>query len=169
MSPGKELLKVAALKNNWVVKVALTGIEVSQVRLKQKVKVRLNTLGTVEGIINKIPAISNTEGNLFMIDVLLPKLLLTSGVVAGQIAEVIIDFTSENFVYHLPINALMAVDEEGKALVTVRTDTSNGDDFTQQAFDIYKLDNQFVYLNANDMDPPIEIITNGWQHLSINE
>ena len=53
------MLKIAKLE--WVVKVALTGQEVSQVRLNQKVNVALNHMGRVEGIISKIPATANSE------------------------------------------------------------------------------------------------------------
>lgn len=164
MSPGQISLKVAALKNNWVVKVALTGTEVSQVRLKQKVKIRLHALGMVEGVISKIPIISNAQGHLFMIDVLLPELLLTDGVIAGQIAEVIMEFTSEDVVYQLPIEALMTVDEEGKAVVAAKT--GNEKLFTKHRYDIYKLNNQYIYLHANNDDQPIQIVTSGWQNIT---
>ena len=172
MSPGKEVLKVATLKNNWVVKVALTGVEVSQIHLHQKVKVKLHALGTIEGVIDKIPAISNTTGNLFIIDVLLPNLVMSKGIAAGQIAEVTIEITSDDFVYQLPIKALMAVDDEGKALVAVnqasKIRSKNENTFNQQRFDILKLDNQYVYLAANNTDQPIKIVVNGWQRLSSN-
>lgn len=181
MTPGRELIKVAALKNNWVVKVALTGVEVGQIRLKQTVQVRLHTLGLVDGIISKIPAQPNTEGSLFMIDVLLPHLLLTSGVVAGQIAEVIIDIASDNFAYQLPVAALMALDEQGKALVAITNEqdeysqqipqqqNASHEEFSlkvkQQAFDIVQFDNRFVYLQADNLAEPIYVVTQGWQHI----
>ena len=166
-SPGREILKVAALKNNWVVKVALTGIEVGQVRLNQAVQVRLHSLGMVKGVISKIPAIANTDGQLFLIDILLPDLKLNTGVVAGQIAEVIIDFTSNNFVYRIPIEALVAVDENGKALVMTQLDKDQP--AVQQAFDIFKLDNEFLYLIAERTSHPLSIVTGGWQHIVIGD
>lgn len=169
MTPGRELVKVAALKNNWVVKVALTGVEVSQVRLQQKVKVRLHTLGDVEGIIVRIPAISNVDGNLFMVDILLPKLLLTSGVIAGQIAEVSIEVAQNDFAYKLPIKALMALDDNGSALITIANKKAPDDVvFTQRAFNIVKFDNNAIFLQASKKGPPIQVVTNGWQHLSLN-
>jgi len=164
-SPGREILKVAALEKNWVVKVALTGNEVSQVRLGQKVNVTLQALGGVVGEVSKIPAIANAGGNMFIIEVLLPNLTLKSGIVAGQIAEITIDFTSDNFVYRLPISALISVDDNGQAVVIAK----NQQDLTYQNYDIYRLDNQFVYLFASIDDQPLQIVTNGWQHIKLGK
>ncbi|MEW6983643.1 efflux RND transporter periplasmic adaptor subunit [Colwelliaceae bacterium 6471] len=165
-SPGREILKVAALKDNWVVKVALTGIEVSQVRLNQKVQVKLHSIGMIEGVISRIPAIANTQGQLFMIDVLLPELPIGRGIVAGQIADVKIEFSSNDFVYRLPIEALVSVDENGNALVMTQLNQENS--IVQQAFDIYKLDNNFLYLYANQRDKPLSVVTSGWQHMNVS-
>jgi multidrug efflux system membrane fusion protein len=164
-SPGHEILKIAALDKNWVIKVALTGSEVSQVRLGQKVKVSLQALGVVIGEVSKIPAIANTDGNMFIIEVLLPNLTLKSGIVAGQIAEITIDFTSDNFVYRLPISALISVDDSGQAIVI----TKNDQELTYQHYDIYRLDNQFLYLFASVDDQPIQIVTSGWQHIKLGK
>jgi multidrug efflux system membrane fusion protein len=164
-SPGHEVLKVAALDKNWVVKVALTGNEVSQIRLGQKVNVTLQTFCAVIGEVSKIPAISNTDGNMFIIEVLLPNLTLKSGIVAGQIAEITIDFTSDNFVYRLPISALITVDDNGQAVVIAK----NQQELTYQYYDIYRLDNQFVYLFASVDDQPLQIVTSGWQHISLGK
>jgi RND family efflux transporter MFP subunit len=164
-SPGHEILKIAALDKNWVVKVALTGSEVSQVRLGQKVNVSLQALGVVIGEVSKIPAIANTDGNMFIIEVLLPNLTLKSGVFAGQIAEITIDFTSDNFVYRLPISALISVDDNGQAIVI----TKNDQELIYQHYDIYRLDNQFLYLFALVDDQPIQIVTSGWQHIKLGK
>jgi RND family efflux transporter MFP subunit len=164
-SPGHEVLKVAALDKNWVVKVALTGNEVSQVRLGQKVNVNIQSLGVVVGEVSKIPAIANTNGNMFVIEVLLPNLTLKSGIVAGQIAEITIDFTSDNFVYRLPISALISVDDAGHAIVI----TENQKELTYQKYDIYRIDNQFVYLFASIDDQPLQIVTSGWQHIKLGK
>jgi RND family efflux transporter MFP subunit len=164
-SPGHEILKVAALEQNWVVKVALTGNEVSQVRLGQKVNVTLQALGIVVGEVSKIPVIANTEGNMFIIEVLLPNLTLKSGIVAGQIAEITIDFTSDNFVYRLPISALISVDDNGQAVVI----TKHQQKLAYQHHAIYRLDNQFVYLFASVDDEPLQIVTSGWQHIALGQ
>jgi multidrug efflux system membrane fusion protein len=164
-SPGHEILKIAALDKNWVVKVALTGSEVSQVRLGQKVNVSLQALGVVIGEVSKIPAIANTDGNMFIIEVLLPNLTLKSGIVAGQIAEITIDFTGDNFVYRLPISALISVDDNGQAIVITKKDQ----ELTYQHYDIYRLDNQFLYLFASVDDQPIQIVTSGWQHIKLGK
>ncbi|MFT5023956.1 MAG: multidrug efflux system membrane fusion protein [Colwellia sp.] len=164
-SPGSNVLKIAALEQNWVVKVALTGNEVSQVRLGQKVNVSLQALGSVIGEVSKIPAISNTKGHMFIIEVLLPNINLNSGIVAGQIAEIIIDFTSDNFVYRLPISALISVNDKGQAVVIVK----DNQELVYQYYDIYRLDNQFVYLFASVDDQPIQIVSSGWQHIKLGK
>ncbi len=161
-SPGQEALKVAKL--DWVVKVALTGMEVSQVKLAQKVKVSMNNIGIVDGIISKVPAIANGDSNLFVIEILLPNLSDRSGMIAGQLAGVMIAFESDKFVYRLPIAALVSVDEQGKAIVVAKSVDSKG--FTQQRFDISQLDNDYVYLKANRHDADLKIITKGWQNFS---
>lgn len=162
-SPGREVLTVAALQNNWVVKVALTGEEISQVSLNQKVKVRLPKLGVVEGEVNRIPAIASTDGNLFIIDILLPQLSLTSGVIAGQLADIQIDISSNDLVYQLPIDALIKVDEQGKAIVM----TEKSNNFEYHSFDIYKVDNNHVYLRADEQSAAFEVVKTGWQHLQV--
>jgi RND family efflux transporter MFP subunit len=163
-SPGREVLQVAALNNNWVVKVALTGLEVSQVSLEQEVQVSLSHLGNVRGVISKIPAIADENSHLFIIEVLLPDVTLKSGMIAGQLAGVIIDFTGDNFVYRLPIEALVAVDVNGDALVIVQSENNQ---FEQKSFKVFQLDNNFVYLRANNDDHPLKIISKGWQNFTL--
>jgi len=165
-SPGREVLQVAALNNNWVVKVALTGLEVSQVTLEQEVRVSLSHLGNVRGVISKIPAIANKSSHLFIIEVLLPDVTLKSGMIAGQLAGVTIDFTSENFVYRLPIEALVAIDVNGDALVIVQTDNNS---FVQKSFKIFQLDNHSIYLQASIDEKPLKIMSKGWQNFSLAE
>lgn len=173
-TPGKEVLQVAALKNNWIAKVALTGREISLVDVGQKVIVHLNQLGAVKGVISKVPAMANTQGHLFMIEVLLPQLTLDKGIAAGQIVEVVINFTGDQYIYRMPIEALNGVDATGKALVIVERLSQESllknsvDKFAQQAFDILRLDNAYVYLRAEQNDQPLKIITRGWQHISLS-
>lgn len=161
-SPGQHVLKIAKLE--WVIKVALTGLEVSQVKLSQQVNVSLSHMGLVEGVISKIPATANAVSNLFTIEVLLPNIETATGMIAGQFANVNIDFQSEAFVYRLPIAALVAVDDDGKAIVVAK---SQGTDFKQYSFDVFQLDNNYVYLMAKRNDSPLQIITRGWQNYSM--
>lgn len=160
---GQEALKVAKLE--WVVKVALTGQEVSQVHLDQKVQVALNHSGIVEGTISKIPAIANSKSNLFTIEVLLSKLKATAGMIAGQLASVIITTESDKFVYRLPIAALVAVDDDGKAIFIAQSPDNSA--FKPQSFEVLQLDNDYVYLKANRNDEPLKVITKGWQDYSM--
>jgi RND family efflux transporter MFP subunit len=161
---GKSVLTVAASERNWVIKVALTGDEISRIKLKQQVEVKLSNKALIIGEVIKIPAIANTEGNLFIIDVLLPELNLSSGVVAGQLANVKINFSSQNMVYRLPIDALVGVNDEGRAIILVEGDRES---FQHQYFDIHKLDNQFVYLSSNADESPLKVVVRGWQNIQI--
>lgn len=161
-SPGQEVIKIAKLE--WIIKVALTGQEVSQVRLDQKVNVSLSHVGQVEGVISKIPAIANENSNLFIIEVLLPKMKIAAGMIAGQLAGVTIAFESNQFVYRLPISALVAVDDEGQAIVMAQT--QHNSNFKQYSFEVFQIDNDYVYLKANRADESLRIMTTGWQNHS---
>ena len=162
-NPGQEALKIAKLE--WVIKVALTGQEVSDVKLNQKVSVSLSHIGPVQGVISKIPAMASTSSNLFIIEVLLPKTNITAGMIAGQLASVSIASESNKFVYRLPIAALVAIDDTGKAIVIAQS--HNNAVFEQHSFEVFQLDNNYVYLKANRDDQPLKIITKGWQNYSV--
>jgi len=162
-SPGQQALKVAKL--DWVVKVALTGQEISQVRLGQKVRVALSQTGIVEGVISKIPAMANESSHLFIIEVLLPKIKITPGMIAGQLANVSIAFESDQFVYQLPIEALVAVDDEDRAIVIVQS--SDNSIFKQYSFQVFQIDNDYVYLKAVRNDQALSIVTKGWQNIVV--
>lgn len=166
-SPGRNVLRVAALKNNWIIKVSLTDNEVTQVRLKQKVHIRLADNDNIIGIISKIPALANSQSNLFPVEILIPNLVQKSGIISGQLADITIDFTSATFVYRLPISALVAVDDNGKAIIV--TEQLNTKKLIRQHYDIYKLDNRYVYVLANNRHHPIRIVTQGWQNLSLSK
>ncbi len=161
---SRPILQVAALKNNLVVKVALTGEEISLVKLNQTVDVSLAHIGIVEGVISKIPAIADGQSQLFNIEVLLPEITTDKRLIAGQIAQITIYIETQNFVYRLPITALNAVDNQGKALVAIKAHNN----WIKKAFNIYKLDNNYLYLQANNTAKPINIVTKGWQHFSLN-
>ncbi|MGL1957598.1 MAG: efflux RND transporter periplasmic adaptor subunit [Colwellia sp.] len=163
-SPSQVALQVAALENNLVIKVALTGEEISLVKLNQAVQVSLAHLGIVEGKISKIPAMADSQSHLFNIEVLLPKMAAGKPLIAGQLAQITIHINSHDFVYRLPIAALNGVNPQGKALVALKDKGK----LRQQAFDIYKLDNSYLYLYATETVKPLSVITQGWQHLSLS-
>lgn len=166
-SPGREVITVAPLTDNMIVKISLTGEEISNVRLNQKVSVELNRLGKIEGVISKIPAIANVNGHLFEIEISLPSLAYQQGVIAGQLAEVVIEFTNENLVYQLPIKALVSISDTGQAFIL--TKNSINQTFSHQSFDIYQFDNDYVYLVATIDAPTLSVITKGWQNISMDE
>lgn len=161
-NPGQEVLKIAKLEGNWVVKVALTGNEISRVQLKQNVQVALANLGFINGTISKIPAIADEGSNLFTIEVLLPSLKLSSGVISGQLASIKIAFESENYVYRLPINSLVTVNENGAAAVVSKL-TSEAS-FSLENFKVFDLDNNYIYVEASQSSPPLTVMTKGWQN-----
>jgi len=166
-TPGREILEVAALQNNLVVKVALTGSEISQVSLGQNVAVELPLFGQITGKVSRIPAMANNKGNLFTVDVLLPDIEHGQGIFAGQLAVVHINTSSSEYVYRLPIGALVGMDDQNRAIVVVQNVDS--DQARHQAFEVFKVDSRYVYLSAEQFDDAIRIVTQGWQHIRIKQ
>lgn len=166
-TPGREILQVAALKNNLVVKVALTGSEIGQVSIGQNVAVELPKFGQVTGKVTRIPAMANSKGNLFTVDVLLPDIEHGQGIFAGQLAVVHINTSSSEYVYRLPIGALVGMDDQNRAIVVVKD--NDGDNARHQAFDVFKVDSRYVYLSAEQLDNAISVVTHGWQHIRIKQ
>lgn len=162
-TPGNRVLQVATLNNNLVVRVSLTGDEISLVKLNQNVKVNLAYSGLVDGKISKIPAIADSNTHLFTIEVSLTDGKLTESMIAGQLAKILIHAQVKDFVYRLPIEALNAVDSEGQALVTLERNNKP----VVEAFTIYKMDNNFIYLAAHNLSDSLRVITQGWNKLSI--
>ncbi|WP_245942656.1 efflux RND transporter periplasmic adaptor subunit [Candidatus Colwellia aromaticivorans] len=162
-SPGKAALQVAALEHNLIVSVALTSDEIGFVRLNQKVQVHIARFGLIEGVISKIPAISNSSNHLFTIEVLLPETSFTRPLIVGQLAKILIHSQSHDFVYRLPIEALNAVNDQGQALIVLEKKSNP----IQQAFPIYKIDNDYLYLQAVQSDLSLKVITQGWNKLSL--
>jgi RND family efflux transporter MFP subunit len=162
-TPGKTALQVAALKHNLIVSVALTSDEIGFVSLNQKVQVHIARFGLIEGVISKIPAISNSRSHLFTIEVLLPETSFTRPLIVGQLARILINAQSHDYVYRLPIEALNAVNDEGKALIVLEQDNN----LHKKAFPIYKIDNESLYLQAEHSDMPIQVITQGWNKLPL--
>lgn len=160
-SPGVGALKVAALDKNLIASVSLTGEEISLVHLNQDVKVHLAYAGVVNGKISKIPAIADSRNHLFTIEVALEETDLTKPLIVGQIARILIHAQGQNFVYRIPIQALNSVNGKGQALITIE----KNDKLQQQAFTIYKLDNDFIYLEAQENSVALNIITEGWNKL----
>ncbi len=162
-SPGVVALQVAAIDNNLMVSVALTGEEISLVYLNQKVKIHLSNFGIIDGTISKIPAMADSRSHLFNIEVLLPAIRFTRPLIVGQLAQILIYAESQDFVYRLPIEALNAVDENGQALIAVERKNKP----VQQAYPIYKIDNDYLYLFAHENSPVLAVITQGWNKLSL--
>jgi len=162
-SPSKVALQVAALDNNLIVSVALTAEEISFVHINQKVKIHLAHFGLIDGQVSKIPAMADSRSHLFNIEVLLPSTSLTRPLFVGQLAQILIYAQSQDFVYRLPIEALNAVDKYGKALIAVEQNNKP----VQQAHEIYKIDNEYLYLQAHEKSSSLAVITQGWNKLSL--
>ena len=162
-SPGVGALQVATLSNNIIVSVALTGEEISLVHLNQKVKVHLAYSGLVDGKISKIPAIADSKNHLFTIEVSLEDINFTKPLIVGQLARILIYAHSQDFVYRLPIEALNAVNEQGQALITIE----NSNVLEQHAYTIYKIDNNFLYLIAQQNSAALDVVIQGWNKLPL--
>ena len=162
-SPGIGALQVATLSNNIIASVALTGEEISLVHLNQKVKVNLAYLGLVDGKISKIPAIADSQNHLFTIEVLLEETNFTKPLIVGQLARILIYAQSQDYVYRLPIEALNAVNEQGEAIIFIE----QGNKPVQQAYPVFKIDNDFLYLTAHENSVALNVITQGWDKLPL--
>ncbi len=162
-SPSKVALQVAALDNNLIVSVALTGEEISFVHVNQNVKVHVAHFGLVDAKISKIPAMADSHSHLFNIEVLLPATSSTRPLIVGQLARILIYAQSQDFVYRLPIEALNAVNQQGQALITVE----NNNKLVQRAFTIYKIDNNFLYLTAQQDSTELDVVIQGWNKLPL--
>jgi len=162
-SPGVRVLQVATLSNNLVASVALTGEEIPLVYLNQKVKVHLAYLGLVDGVISKIPAIADSRNHLFIIEVSLLENELNKPLIVGQLARILIYAQSKDFVYRLPIEALNAVNSQGEAIITIEKNNTP----EQKSFAIYKIDNEFLYLVAQENSVALDVITLGWNKLPL--
>jgi len=162
-SPGVGALQVATLSKNLIASVSLTGEEISLVYLNQKVKVHLAYSGLVNGKISKIPAIADSRNHLFTIEVSLEETNFTKPLIVGQLARILIYAQGQDFVYRLPIEALNAVNEQGQALITIEKNSKP----EQHAFTIYKMDNNFLYLSAQENSAALDVITLGWNKLPL--
>ncbi|MCJ8321081.1 MAG: efflux RND transporter periplasmic adaptor subunit [Colwellia sp.] len=162
-SPGRAVLLVAPLDKNIVVKVALTGKEVTQITLGQQVNVVLQRDDYISGIVSKISVVADPQNHLFTVEVLLPAIAFKNGAIAGQLAEVVFTMAKEELVYRIPIEALVAINLENEALLMVESSVSNT--VHQQAFIIMKIDNKSLYVSA-DQNIPLNVVTRGWQQLT---
>jgi len=163
--PGKPVVEIAAVDNNMVVKVGLTDNEISLVTLGQEVQVQLPNIGKLDGVISKVPLAINTDGQLYLIEILLTGLKAGKGVVAGQLAQVNITFSNNSFVYKVPISALIEIDNVGSAVLLMKSVAGK---FVRQSFRLLNLDNHYIYLNADAQSNALSIVTNGWQQFDIS-
>lgn len=165
-SPGKEVLEVAAVDKNLIVKVRLTDTEIAFVKQGQVVQVQLPNIGMVKGVVTKVPVKNSIEGHFFLIEVLLEEVKAGQGVFAGQLAQVVFSISTEHLVYAVPLNALVEVDKNGLAiLVTKKAE----DKFERQAFEVLNIESQFIYLRASNQDETLSVVTQGWQQLDVSE
>jgi len=163
LSPENSVLKIASLENNIVVKVALTGKEVSQTVLGQQVRIVLQNDEVIGGVVSKISVVADPQNHLFTVEVLLPAIAFENGAIEGQLAEVIFDIEKKGLAYRIPIEALVAINIKGEALLMTELPLNNK--IQQHAFAIIKVDNQSLYISA-DNENAIHIITRGWQQLT---
>jgi len=163
-SPNREVLEIAAIDNNLVIKVGLTDKEIGFVKLGQQVSVFLPSLGQLSGKISKIPVQSNTNNQLYLIDVLLEGIIAGQGVVTGQLAQVNITFDSDKFVYQVPLSALVKMHSNGDAVLLIQNEDVSG--LIQQSFNVVNVDSNFLYLRAQSHNTEIAFVIHGWQQYS---
>jgi RND family efflux transporter MFP subunit len=161
--PNDNVLTIAALENNAIVSITLTDEQMSLVNEQLQVVVNLKELGMISAKVSKIPASADSLNHLFSVDFLLNDINIKQ-INVGSLAEVTAKIATNTFVYKLPIKALNGIDKQGRALITISKGTSKAlTSFVQQAFDIIKVSNQYVYLLAKQGASPLTIVDQGWQ------
>ena len=166
-NPNQSALKIAAINNNLVVRVALTSSELNLIKLQQKIDLDLAQFGQVTGSVSKVPAIADEQSHLFTIEILLDNLKVNQ-VIVGQLVYVLTDVITDTLAYRLPLEALNSVDSQGRALIMVLdADSTEAERYSQQAFSIKQLSNEYIYLSAQPSPLPLTIVTRGWQHLAL--
>jgi len=164
-SPNKEVLEVAAIDNNLVVKVGLTDEEIAFVKRGQTVVINIASLGQVNGYISKVPVKSNSSNQLYLIEVLLDNIAAGQGVVAGQLALIDMDILSDKYVYQVPNNALVKMNNNGDAIIFTQEDKNSV--LTQQSFHVLNIDSNYIYLSAESDGGAISFVTSGWQQYAL--
>ncbi len=162
-NPNQPVLQVAASDNNLVASVALTAKEIAIVQLNHAVNVHLPYQGNVPGFVSKIPTTTNSSHS-FIVEVMLPEIKVSNQALSGQLVEIDFNIVTAEYAYPLPTSALNSVDEHGNALVVL----AQNKDHVQQSFSVVKLSNDFIYLKADKNSSPLQVITHGWQRLSIS-
>jgi RND family efflux transporter MFP subunit len=163
--PNEHVLTVAALENNAIVSITLTDEQMSLVNEQLQVFVNLKELGIIPAKISKIPASADSLNHLFSVDFLLNNINIKQ-INVGSLAEVTAKIATNTFVYKLPLKALNGIDEQGRALVVISENSSNVlKSYRQYVFDIKKISNKYLYLQAQQDSLPITIVDNGWQNL----
>ena len=163
--PNENVLTVAALDNNAIVSITLTDEQMSLVNEQLQVFVKLEELGIISAKVSKIPASADSLNHLFSVDFLLNDINIKQ-INVGSLAEVTAKIATNNFVYKLPLKALNGIDEQGRALVVISENSSNVlKSYRQHVFDIKKISNKYLYLQAQQDSLPITIVDNGWQNL----
>ena len=164
-NPNQAALQIAAINNNLVVRVELTAEEVGLVKYNQDVQMSFS-IGRITGKVSKVPVLNNPLSQLYTIEVLLTDVNINE-VTIGQVVKVNINIASNSYVYRLPIAALNGVNEQGQALITLKSNKkSNKGNYQQQAFIIDKLSNNFIYLSSTPSALPLNVVVQGWQQLA---
>jgi len=166
-SPHKEVLEVAAINNNLVVKIGLTDDEIIFAKLGQQVDITIASLGLVRGHISKVPVKSNSTNQLYIIEILLENIAAGKNVVAGQLAQINMDVVSDKFVYQVPISALVKMNDNGNAILFTQEDI-NGE-VLQRDFNVLNVDSKYIYLSAESDNSPISFVISGWRQYALVE
>ena len=165
-SMGQQVVEVAAVDDNLIVKMALTDSEISFVSMGQQVQVRLASAGSVTGVISKIPVTVNHNSQLYLVEVLLDQTKVGKGIFSGQLAQVDLQLSTQALIYRVPVSALIEMNSQGSAILLV---SKSDGGLTKQPFDIINIDSQFLYLSADVAQEDISIVVNGWQQFQFSE
>lgn len=166
LMPSVDVLEVAAIDNNLMVKVALTTDEISYVRLNQVVQVQVTGAGNFNGSVTKVPVKANAAGNMYIIEVTLQGVKVGDTLVSDQFANVTLSFETDQSVLKVPNSALVQMNDSGQAGFYIESSEMNVE---KAFFDITHIDSQFLYIDASGIANELAVITNGWQQFELGE
>lgn len=151
---GQTIYELASLTNQWVIKIELDKENVNQLREKQTVYINIDSYPDIEGYISSLS--SQPKQNHFVAEITIPNVDIIKGIEYKQLVDVIIKPTVSESVYKIPLEALTEITDGGNALISIQEKNSRL--VVQSAFEIYFLDNYYVYVKPKNKNNNLTVV-----------
>ncbi len=165
--PNQVVLKVADSQQNAIVKLGLTEDEIALVSTGQIVDVELSTAVKKVGKISKIAVSPESQNGLYVIEIELSDTRIGQGVVVGQLATVTLRLNSDDLVYQVPINALVKMLANGRAVLLTRQTEQQQP--IETVFDVRAVDSHSLYLFAGSSSRAVKFVLSAGQGNVVSE